>query len=205
MSDFKVYTLEKQMYLNLKDDNLCFQKTKIDFGFLLNSPPPIIWKCEELQEKYKYKKSFNWVTEIWNWECKANFSSEERFPPMLKKCKFWESAFPNYSNCCPNDEFDLLMLQRFLEKKKESWKLEEFKDYYISLTKVERQEITQEIIKQEEMYSMVTRDFKIISQEEYNHLKMNWEIKEQTGIFMFIFFLLLIFLKSFRKYFLKKG
>ena len=55
------------------------------------------------------------------------------------------------------------------------------------------------------MYTKVTRDFKIISQEEYNHLKMNWEIKEQTWIFMFIFFILLIFLKSFRKYFLKKG
>jgi hypothetical protein len=41
------------------------------------------------------------------------------------------------------------------------------------LTKAERQELTQEIIKQEEMYTKVTRDFKIISQEEYNHLKMN--------------------------------
>ena len=97
------------------------------------------------------------------------------------------------------------MLQRFLEKKKESWKLEEFKDYYSSLTKTERQELTQEIIKQEEMYSKVMRDFKIILQEEYNHLKMNWEIKEQTGIFMFIFLILLIFLKSFKKIFLKKG
>ena len=55
------------------------------------------------------------------------------------------------------------------------------------------------------MYSKVMRDFKIILQEEYNHLKMNWEIKEQTGIFMFIFLILLIFLKSFKKIFLKKG
>ena len=73
------------------------------------------------------------------------------------------------------------------------------------MTKAERQELTQEIIKQEEMYTKVTRDFKIISQEEYNHLKMNWEIKEQTTIFIFLFLILLVFLKSFRKYFLKKG
>ena len=52
-----------------------------------------------------------------------------------------------------------LNVQRFLEKKKESWKLEEFENYYNSLTKTERQEITQEIIKQEEMYSKVTRGF----------------------------------------------
>lgn len=127
------------------------------------------------------------------------------FPPKLRRCQRLEEVNSDYWVCCPEQEFDLLMLQRFLEKKKESWKLEEFKNYYSSLTKTERQEITQEIIKQEEMYSMVTRDFKIISQEEYNHLKMNWEIKEQTGIFMLIFFILLIFLKSFRKYFLKKG
>lgn len=98
-----------------------------------------------------------------------------------------------------------LNVQRFLEKKKESWKLEEFENYYNSLTKTERQEITQEIIKQEEMYSKVTRGFQIISQEEYDHLKVNWEIKEQTTIFIFLFLILLIFLKSFRKYFLKKG
>ena len=98
-----------------------------------------------------------------------------------------------------------LNVQRFLEKKKESWKLEEFENYYNSLTKTERQEITQEIIKQEEMYSKVMRGFQIISQEEYDHLKVNWEIKEQTTIFIFLFLILLIFLKSFRKYFLKKG
>ena len=90
------------------------------------------------------------------------------------------------------------MLQRFLEKKKESWKLEEFKDYYGSLTKIERQEITQEIIKQEEMYSRVTRDFRIV--KPYELLPEN-----QTTIFIFLFFILLIFLKSFRKYFLRKG
>jgi len=55
------------------------------------------------------------------------------------------------------------------------------------------------------MYSKVTRDFKIISQEEYDYLKVNWEIKEQTTIFIFLFLILLVFLKSFRKYFLKKG
>ena len=103
-----------------------------------------------------------------------------------------------YANCCPEQEFDLLMLQRFLEKKKESWKLEEFKDYYNSLTKAERQELTQEIIKQEEMYSKVTRDFRIV--KPYELLPEN-----QTTIFIFLFFILLIFLKSFRKYFLRKG
>ena len=127
------------------------------------------------------------------------------FPPKLRRCQESEEEKVNYTICCPSDEFDLLMLQGFWEKKKESWKLEEFKDYYISLTKTERQELTQEIIKQEEMYSLVTRDFKIISQEEYNHLKMNWEIKEQTTIFIFLFLTLLVFLKSFRKHFLKKG
>lgn len=166
--------------------------------------------------------SVNWKTDedIWFflhcfWDRSNLKETEKQFcshsvqylyiPPKPKRCQVLEETNFSYTNCCPSEEFDLLMLQRFLEKKKESWKLEEFKNYYNSLTKTERQELTQEIIKQEEMYTKVTRDFKIISQEEYNHLKMNWEIKEQTTIFIFLFLILLVFLKSFRKYFLKKG
>ena len=173
--------------------NLCLQnhsvnwKTDEDIWFFLHC----FWNRSKLKDT---EKQF------------CNHSIQYLYiPPKPKRCQVLEETKFSYTNCGPSEEFDLLMLQRFLEKKKESWKLEEFKDYYGSLTKTERQEITQEIIKQEEMYSKVMRDFKIISQEEYNHLKMNWEIKEQTGIFMFIFFILLIFLKSFIKYFFKKG
>gem|GEM_PF-1924125 len=48
------------------------------------------------------------------------------------------------------------------------------------------------------MYSRVTRDFKIV--KPYELLPEN-----QTTIFIFLFLILLVFLKSFRKYFLRKG
>ena len=179
--------------MNYDFANLCLQnhsvnwKTDEDIWFFLHC----FWNRSKLDDT---EKQF------------CNHSVQYLYiPPKPKRCQVLEEVNFSYTNCCPSDEFDVLMLQRFWEKKKESWKLEEFKNYYISLTKAERQEITQEIIKQEEMYSMVTRDFKIISQEEYNHLKMNWEIKEQTTIFIFLFLILLVFLKSFRKYFLRKG
>ena len=179
--------------MNYNFTNLCLQnysvnwKTDEDIWFFLHC----FWNRSKLGDT---EKQF------------CNHSVQYLYiPPKPKRCQVLEETNFSYTICCPSDEFDLLMLQGFWEKKKESWKLEEFKDYYGSLTKTERQELTQEIIKQEEMYTKVTRDFKIISQEEYNHLKMNWEIKEQTGIFMFIFFILLIFLKSFIKYFFKKG
>ena len=194
-----------EWYNNIYDlGNLCLQNSS---GVMWWITPYTEKEANEIKKKNPGSK----VVCLDNNLCIVTWiKSNIYLPPKLKKCSWREEFYKEnlgnyYDSCCPDQEFNLLMLQRFLEKKKESWKLEEFKDYYISLTKVERQEITQEIIKQEEMYSMVTRDFKIISQEEYNHLKMNWEIKEQTGIFMFIFFLLLVFLKSFRKYFLKKG
>lgn len=166
--------------------NLCLQnhsvnwKTDEDIWFFLHC----FWNRSKLKDT---EKQF------------CNHSVQYLYiPPKPKRCQVLEETNFSYTNCCPSEEFDLLMLQRFLEKKKESWKLEEFKDYYGSLTKIERQEITQEIIKQEEMYSRVTRDFKIV--KPYELLPEN-----QTTIFIFLFLILLVFLKSFRKYFLKKG
>ena len=171
------------MHYNL---NLCLQnhsvngKTDEDIWFFLHC----FWNRSKLKDT---EKQF------------CNHSVQYLYiPPKPKRCQVLEETNFSYTNCCPSEEFDLLMLQRFLEKKKESWKLEEFKDYYGSLTKIERQEITQEIIKQEEMYSRVTRDFKIV--KPYELLPEN-----QTTIFIFLFLILLVFLKSFRKYFLRKG
>ena len=162
--------------MNYDFTNLCLQnysvnwKTDEDIWFFLHC----FWDRSNLKET---EKQF------------CNHSVQYLYiPPKPKRCQVLEETNFSYTNCCPSEEFDLLMLQRFLEKKKESWKLEEFKNYYNSLTKAERQELTQEIIKQEEMYTKVTRDFKIISQEEYNHYKNELRNKRANNNF-YIFIL----------------
>lgn len=134
----------------------------------------------------------------WNW----GFTEKKFFKiPELKKCEIWEIK----SECCSYWEYNYLMIQRFLEKNKDN------KDFLklLETWREKKLDILQKMIEIEDsnvkIYWKIYRDFKIISQEEYDHLKVNWEIKEQTTIFIFIFFILLIFLKSFKKIFLKKG
>ncbi|ATU05591.1 hypothetical protein BKN14_04050 [Candidatus Gracilibacteria bacterium HOT-871] len=187
-----------EWYNNIYDlGNLCLQNSS---GVMGGITPYTEKEANEIKKKNPGSK----VVCLDNNLCiVTGIKSNIYLPPKLKKCsgreEFYKENLGNYyDSCCPDQEFNLLMLQRFLEKKKESGKLEEFKDYYGSLTKIERQEITQEIIKQEEMYSRVTRDFRIV--KPYELLPEN-----QTTIFIFLFFILLIFLKSFRRYFLRKG
>lgn len=186
----------KSLSQELMDPSICWVNWPMTWSPASSAPV----SCDRM-EGYKKLDSFVWFMYIWDGLCVPEFKIPE-YVGEFRKCKEWEFLAAENNNiiCCPEDLYYLVFLQRFLDKKWISYS--EFEEEINKLNENTQEYLLWKIIEKEEkaeaIYWKIYREFKIV--KPYELLPEN-----QTTIFIFLFFILLIFLKSFRKYFLKKG
>lgn len=97
----------EQSKINLKEDNLCFQR------FFPEGNYQSLIDCNKISKnEYEHIVITKLVKLPWTWKC----VSEIEFKiPKLKKCDENEYSWPY--NCCPENEYDVYILQKYFDFK----------------------------------------------------------------------------------------
>lgn len=112
--------LERFYVWDLLKENLCYQKSK---PTVLKSPI-VTANCQDseminflLNDSNFY---FSHTKTDW-YNCahifKRKIKEEKPYvPPKLKKCELWEKPWDYYENCCPVEEYNMLIFKKKIEK-----------------------------------------------------------------------------------------
>ena len=114
--------------------NLCYQNYKPS----IFDQSIYITECDTLAQFYWEKGDFNWYIKINDNLCFVK--RENKFKkPELKRCEWPQDPWIYYENCCPFQEYDLLMLIRSKIKSKEI----KTKEDMIKFVRIENQKYEQ--------------------------------------------------------------
>jgi len=114
--------------------NLCYQNYKPSiFDYSIN-----LTSCDTIKS-YWERWDFTWFSQINEELCFPHLDSKKFKVPELKKCWYQEYSWVYYENCCPFQEYDLLMLIRSKIKSKEI----KTKDDMIKFVRTENQRYEQ--------------------------------------------------------------
>ena len=93
---------------------MCYQNYKPSiFDYSIN-----LTSCDTIKN-YWERWDFTWFSQINEELCFPHLDSKKFKIPELKKCWYQEYSWIYYENCCPFQEYDLLMLIRSKIKSKE--------------------------------------------------------------------------------------